>query len=284
MDAKIISGKEIAQKREEKLTEIVADLKIKPKVVSILIGDDAPSVMYTNMKQKKAQEIGITFEAIRLPEETDFYQAMQLIIGINQDSSVHGIMVQLPLPKKFLGTHKTKELLELINPQKDVDGLTHSSDFKTAAVEAVFAIIDEEKINLEGKYAVMVGASELIGKPIADGLNKRGAMVKLCDSKVEDLSEFTKRADLIVSATGVPGIIKGDMVKTGVVIIDVGVMVIEEDDRDKVTEGQSETKVVGDVDFVTVYPKASKITPVPGGVGPITVVSLMENVVKATQA
>lgn len=279
MDPKIINGREIAKKREEKLREKVSRLKRAPKVVSILIGNDGPSVLYTNIKQKRAAEVGINFEAQRLPEETDFYNVSKLILSLNEDPGVDGIMMQLPLPKTFLGTHKTRELLDLIKSEKDVDGLRSDSPFLTAAVEAVFVILEEENVDVEGKYVVMVGASELIGQKIAEKLTKMGAMVKLCDSKT-DLKEFTERADILISATGVPGLIKGDMVKTGVVVIDVGVMVIEEDDRDSEAEGKN-GKVVGDVDFESVLPKAYKITPVPGGVGPVTVISLLENVVKA---
>lgn len=285
MDPKIINGKEIAQKRMDKLKQIVSSLAVRPKVVSILIGDDPPSVLYTNIKQKKALELGIEFEPIRLPVGTDFYKVMQLIIQLNEDPNTHGIMMQLPLPREFLQNHKTQELLELIKKDKDVDGLTKGSHFLTAAVEAVRCIFEEEGINLKGKYAVMVGASELIGKPIAKIMKDEGAMVKICDSKTLNLSKYTQKADIIVSATGVPGLIRGEMVKQGVVVIDVGVMVMEEKEDQKNQEGNTDTpypkKVFGDVDFGSVYPKASKITPVPGGVGPITVTSLMENVIKS---
>ncbi|MBI2022061.1 bifunctional 5,10-methylenetetrahydrofolate dehydrogenase/5,10-methenyltetrahydrofolate cyclohydrolase [Candidatus Daviesbacteria bacterium] len=301
----IIDGKKIAEVREKKLKEKIERLEFKPKVVSILIGDDPPSVLYTQIKQKKAEELGITFEAIKLPEDVSFYQISQLIISLNEDKSVDGIMMQLPLPKNFLASHKTSELLELIKKEKDVDGLTQDSPFLTAAVEAVLTILEEEKIEVKAKYVVMVGASELIGLPIANELKKRGAMVKICDSQTPDIKVFTEKADILVSATGTPHLIKGDLVKTGVVVIDVGVMVISESvseapgsavetsDGSKIGKAgrsvntdntdHTDTTVLGDVDFESVAPKAFKITPVPGGVGPITVVSLMENVVKSAE-
>lgn len=285
MDPKIIDGREIAKKRAEALKEKVTLLKRAPKVVSILVGNDPPSVLYTNMKQKKAAEVGIIFEPHRLPEETDFYSVSKLILALNADPKIDGVMIQLPLPKTFLGDHKTKELIELIKKDKDVDGLRSDSPFLTAAVEAVFIILEEEKIDIEGKYVVMVGASELIGQKIAEKLTKMGAMVKLCNSKT-DLKEFTKRADILISATGKPHLITGDMVKTGVVVIDVGVMVISPEESERPDDStnapiSSGTTVTGDVDFESVLPKAYKITPVPGGVGPVTVISLLENVYKA---
>lgn len=279
MDSKIIDGKSIAKIREEKLKEEVAKLGVIPKVVSILIGDDAPSILYTNIKQKKAGELGINFEPIKLPADIDFYKVSSLIIDLNNDPGANGIMIQLPVPKKFLVEHKTQELLNLINPKKDVDGLVSESPFQTAAVKAVFNILEEERIDVKNKYCVMVGSSDLIGKPIADGLKALGGMVKLCNSKTENLEQFTKQADILVSATGVPNLIKGDMVKEGVVVIDVGVMVMEEDKEDN--KELENKKVLGDVEFELVIKKASKITPVPGGVGPVTVVSLLENVVES---
>lgn len=272
----IIDGKEIAALRQEKLAAKLANLAKPPRVVSILVGDDPASCLYVKVKQKKAAELGIKFEIVKLPVDTNFYQVTKTMISFNEDPEIDGIMIQLPLPGKFLGTHKSSELTGLIAPGKDVDGLTGHSFFTTAAVEAVMAILEEEQIEVKGKYAVIVGSSELIGLSIAKKLEASGAMVKVCDSKTKDLAEFTKRADILVTATGVPGLIKGNMVKEGVVVIDVGVMIMEEE-----SDGQTQEKVMGDVDFKSVEPKASKITPVPGGVGPVTVISLMENVALA---
>lgn len=281
MDPKIVDGKAIAEKRQQALIEKVSVLQVKPKVVSILIGDDPPSVLYVGLKQKKAHQIGIEFEIKQFPDNISYNSISKLISDLNQDANVTGIMIQLPLPKIFLQGRQTKDLLSQISLVKDVDGLRLDSSFLPAAVKAVTIILEEEKIEVIDKKCVVIGSSDLLGKPIARELTKLGGNVEICDSRTIDLSGQTRKADILVSATGVAGLITGQMVKEGVIIIDVGVMVIEslfsEASRDK------QGKVLGDVDFASVAPKAFKITPVPGGVGPITVISLMENVVKAKQ-
>lgn len=274
MDEKIIDGRKLAALRQEKLVEKIKKLSKTSKVVSILVGDDAPSVLYTNIKQKKAAEVGIDFQPIYFDLASPLvkWEAIcQKIKELNNDESVDGIMVQLPLPESFLHGRDEKELLQLINPQKDVDGLNYAqkgTPFVPAAVKAVLSILDDENIEVQGRKVVVVGASDLVGKPVAAELEKLGADVTICNSKTMNLQGEVLQADILVSATGVPGLITGDMVKNGAVVIDVGAEKID-------------GKVVGDVDFQSVYPKASKITPVPGGVGPMTVISLMENVVEA---
>lgn len=278
-DTKIINGKALAKKREEKLESRILNLEARVKVVSLLIGDDPSSLLYTQMKQKKAHKLGIDFDFEQFPEDIEYEVVEGIIKNLNRDESVTGIMIQLPLPKNFLKGHKTQELLDLIDPKKDIDGLTSNSHFRTAAVVAVFNILEEEGIEIKNKNAVVVGTSDLIGKPIAKGLEKKGANVFSINRSTQNTKELYENADILISATGVPGLIKGEMVKVGVVVIDVGVMVIEEP-----TEEDTKEKVItGDVDFESVYPKASKITPVPGGVGPMTVVALMENAVKALE-
>lgn len=290
-DSKIIDGKALAKKREEKLEFRVKSSKFRVKVVSILIGDDPSSLLYAQMKQKKAHKLGIDFDFEQFPEDIEYEVIAGVIKNLNADPTVIGIMIQLPLPKKFLQNHKTQDLLDLINPQKDIDGLTSNSPFKTAAVVAVLNILEEENIQVKDKNAVVVGTSDLIGKPIAKGLEKRGAKVTSVNRSTLDKENIYKNADILISATGIPGLIKGGMVKEGVVVIDVGVMVIEEPTdvipakagiyKNNGSPIRSGMTVSGDVDFESVYPKASKITPVPGGVGPMTVVALMENAVKA---
>lgn len=276
-DPKIIDGKSLAHKREEKLLQKLQKMSDLPKVVSILIGDDPSSLLYTQMKQKKAHKLGIDFDFEQFSEDIEYEVIEGVISSLNEDSTVTGIMIQLPLPKKFLQNHKTQELLELIDPKKDIDGLTTNSPFQTAAVVAVFNILEEEGIEIKNKNAVVVGTSDLIGKPIAYGLEERGANVVSMNRATSNKEEIYKNADILISATGVPNLIKGEMVKDGVVVIDVGVMVIEEPTE----EDTKERVITGDIDFNSVFPKASKITPVPGGVGPLTVVALMENAVKA---
>ncbi len=270
-DQKIIDGKKLAEQHAKVLQQEIAKLPSKPKIVSILIGDDPSSLLYTQIKQKKAEEFGINFEPLYLVTSDSTWEAVcQKIKELNNDPIVQGIMVQLPLPKEFLGSHTTRELLDQINPQKDVDGLTSDSPYLPAAVKAVLSILKDEKIAVAGKNIAVLGASDLVGIPVARELTKTGGLVYVCDINTSNLRAITLEADIIVSATGTPGLVIGKMVKDGVVIIDVGSEKVED-------------KIVGDVDFNSVYPKVSKITPVPGGVGPMTVVSLMENVVQSVR-
>lgn len=269
MDSKIIDGRKLANFRQEKLVEKIKTLTKTPKVVSILVGDDPPSVLYTKIKQMKAEEIGINFQPIHLASPHVKWEVVcAKIKELNKDEGVDGIMVQLPLPVEFLKGKDDSELLELIDPKKDVDGLTKNGPYLSATAKAVMIIIEEENIEVSGKNVVVVGASDLVGKPVAEQLKEKGALVQICNTKTEDLKADTLKADVLISATGVLGLITGDMVKNGVVVIDVGAEKVD-------------GKLRGDVDFESVYPKASRITPVPGGVGPMTVISLMENVVEA---
>ncbi|MFH0936678.1 MAG: bifunctional 5,10-methylenetetrahydrofolate dehydrogenase/5,10-methenyltetrahydrofolate cyclohydrolase [Candidatus Daviesbacteria bacterium] len=264
----IIDGKKIALKQEEELKKQVQELSNPPKVISILVGEDPSSVLYTNLKQKKAEDVGINFEALKFSENSAFDEVGKVVDKLNNDPEVNGIMVQLPLPKSFLGVHKTEELLEKINPEKDVDGLREESLYLPATARGIFTLLEEENVPVERKTVVVVGSTGMVGKPLVKEMRNRGANVLEADVNTSDLKSMTEKADILISATGVPGIIKGDMVKMGVVVIDVGTTKVE-------------GKLKGDVDFDSVYPKASKITPVPGGVGPMTVISLMENVVES---
>ncbi len=269
----IIDGKALALKHENALAKKIKSLKLlkserssssnKPTVVSILVGNDPASVLYVHMKQRKAQSLGINFELLEYPDEVTFKEVAEKINQLNKDKNVDGIMVQLPsLPG----------LTELISPKKDVDGLTGKGKYLPAAVKAVMSIFEDEKITLKGKITTIIGSSELVGKPIATQLKKAGAKITVCDIATRNLREETLKADILVSATGESGLVIGKMVKDGVIVIDVGTAVIRD---------VPSTQVFGDVDFESVAPKASKISPVPGGVGPMTVISLMENVVDA---
>lgn len=273
----IIDGKALALKHQQFLQEKITKLGIRPKIVSILVGDDPASVLYTQMKQKKASQLGIDFDYIRYSSQDRFEDIAMAIVKLNQDRAVSGIMVQLPLPKDFLGDRSAEDLLQRINPEKDVDGLTKNSPFLPAAVRAVMSILEDENIELKGKFAAVLGMSRLVGLPIANELKKHGAIVSSINSQTPNIEQITSRADVIISATGKPRILTGNMVKNGVVVIDVGTLVIE----DELSE--TPKQVIGDVDFESVFKKASKITPVPGGVGPMTVISLLENVVEASE-
>lgn len=273
MDKKI-NGKQIAEKRQLALTEKVKELE-PISVVSILVGDDPPSVLYTGLKQKKALEVGITFTPITFSADTSFEEVVNKIKELNNDSSIDGIMLQLPLPKTFLGEHTHQELTELIDPEKDIDGLSSNRLVPPAAVAAVLSILESQYITVFDMPVVVMGNSDLVGKPMAQELEKMGGHVSIIDSKTENPAELTLEAALIVTAVGKPGILTGEMVHEGVVVIDIGTLVIEDQ-----LDGEVQKKVVGDVDFESVLPKAKLITPVPGGVGPMTIIALLENCVK----
>lgn len=267
----LIDGKKLAQIHQQRLLSELLKLSVKPKMVSILVGDDPASQLYTKMKQQKAQELGIEFSVIQFSEDTPFSDVNLSLVKLNQDPTVNGIMVQLPLPQKFLNGKEESALLNTISPQKDIDGLGTDSPFLPAAVRAVLSILEDEQVEVGGKFVVVVGASGMVGKPLLRELKKMAALVSGCDDQTKNLAEITKRADILITATGIPSLITGEMVKSGTVVIDVGTTKLENG------------KVVGDVDFESIQPKANKITPVPGGVGPMTVISLMENIVEAVE-
>jgi methylenetetrahydrofolate dehydrogenase (NADP+)/methenyltetrahydrofolate cyclohydrolase len=285
--AKIVDGKKIAQEIEGKLKREVSLLGkrgLAPKLVSIIIGEDPISHLYVRLKQKAAERVGIEFEKKVFPVAVG-HETLKMYFGLkNKDKRVHGIMVQLPIPgsrsgKTEDGKQRTEDrvlkILSLIDPKKDVDCLTPENfgllamgrqRFLPATVEAVLTILKHEKVKLLGKNIVVVGASNIVGKPLAlilKNLNEMGT-VTICRSKTKDLPSFTKKADILISATGVCGLIGAEMVKSGAVVVDVG-------------ESRIKGKVVGDVDFEQVKNVASLITPVPGGVGPLTVMSLLKN-------
>lgn len=273
MDKKI-NGKQIAEKSQVELEAKVAELE-PISVVSILVGDDPPSVLYTGLKQKKAAEVGINFTPIFFTSTVSFEEVADKIKELNNDVKTDGIMIQLPLPKTFLGDHSHQELTELIDPKKDIDGLTSHRLVPPAAVGAVLSILEHNYITVFDMPVVVMGNSDLVGKPMAQELEKMGGHVTVIDSKTENPKDLTLEAALIVTAVGKPGILTGDMVHEGVVVIDIGTLVIEDQ-----LDGEVQKKVVGDVDFDSVLPKAKLITPVPGGVGPMTIIALLENCVK----
>lgn len=222
-----------------------------------MVGESEASRMYLNLKRKRAQEVGIESEIIEMRADTTDSQLISRIQKLNDDSSVTGILVQLPLPKNM----DTKKVLRAIDPVKDVDGLTGRSDFMPATVKGILTAL--EGFEIPGKDVTIIGRSWEVGKPLAIAMIDLGATVTVCNSKTKDLGQKTKTADILVSATGHPGLVTADMVKPGAVVIDVG-------------------SPKGDVDFEEVSKIASAITPVPGGIGPLTVVSLLENTVAAT--
>lgn len=257
MSSKIISGKDIASKRENVLKEKVSMLSQKIKIVSILVGDDPSSIKYTEMKQKKAAEVGIDFEYIRFPETELFQNVVMTIIKLNNEPTVTGIMVQLPLPDSFLKKNQKSSLLKNISRQKDIDGLTENSPFLPATVRGVMSILNFLKINQDFLFAV-IGASGVIGKSLVKELKKQKFLVTEIDIKnPESKFENIKKADVVISCVGQENLIKSADIKSGSILIDVG---------------------LGDFDE-SCFEKASFYTPKIGGVGPMTVISLLENAV-----
>lgn len=271
MTAKITDGKQIAQKLIENIKNKVQKLDKKPCLAVIIVGENPASKVYVQNKGKKALEVGFCSVIKELKESITKEELLKVIENLNSDKNVNGILLQLPLPPHL----NEKDFLDKISPLKDVDGFNTYNAGKLFKGEKPYAIpctpkgiiqiLDEENIETEGKTAVVIGRSNIVGKPVASLLLKRNATVIQAHSKTKNLQELTRLADIIVSASGVAGLIKKDMVKEGAVVIDVGII------RD------NNNKLRGDVEFDEVKEIASCITPVPGGVGPLTIANLMEN-------
>ena len=289
MTAKIISGKEIASQIREELKQEIAQLKAKhnlvPGLATVLVGENPASQSYVSAKEKTSIELGIYSERLDLPEKTSQDELMALVDRLNKDPKIHGILVQLPLPKHLVET----EILYAINPKKDVDGFHPVNVGKLMIGEPVYLpctphgiqqLLVRSGVQIEGAEVVVVGRSNIVGKPIANILLQKrpgaNATVTICHTGTRDISFHTRRADILIVAAGRPKAITADMVKEGVVVIDVGVNRVG-----KTAEGKA--ILVGDVDFEGVKEKASAITPVPGGVGPMTITMLMLNTVTATK-
>ncbi len=258
----MIDGKALALKHEEVLKEEVKGLEVTPHVVSILIGNDVASEIYSRMKSEKAAELGFIFEVQNIPESASWESVTEFINGLNNDPEITGIMVQLPLPETFLKDHQLSDLLDLIDPQKDVDGLTTNSPFMPATVRGVMSILNSELgIMNNGKLIAVVGALGTVGRALVDELEQKGNQVIQVDKELPESSlDSIKEADVVISATGEKNLIKEEHVSDGVILIDVG---------------------LGDFD-PGCYDKASAYTPIKGGVGPMTIISLMENIVESS--
>ncbi|EKU30532.1 bifunctional methylenetetrahydrofolate dehydrogenase/methenyltetrahydrofolate cyclohydrolase FolD [Alcaligenes faecalis] len=280
MSARIIDGKKLSTAIKADVAERVAKLKqthgIQAGLTVVLVGEDPASQVYVRNKGLACEAAGLKSEIIRLPADTTETKLLALITRLNQDSSVHGILVQLPLPA-HLDEHK---VIETIAPHKDVDGfhvsnagmlMTGKPLFAPCTPYGVMKMLESENVALRGAEAVVVGASNIVGKPMAMLLLAAGATVTLCNSKTRDLAAQTRRADVLVAAVGRPGIITGDMVKPGAVVIDVGI------------NRGADGKLCGDVDFTSASEVASAITPVPGGVGPMTIAMLLVNTLEAAE-
>jgi methylenetetrahydrofolate dehydrogenase (NADP+)/methenyltetrahydrofolate cyclohydrolase len=289
MTAKIIDGKQVAADMRAELKAEVEKLKAKgvvPGLAVVLVGDDPASKSYVTAKEKACQEIGIYSDDNRLSAETTQQELMSLIDRLNKDPKIHGILVQLPLPKHL---DESKVLLAL-DTEKDVDGfhpvnvgkmVVGEKSFLPCTPHGVIQLLVRSGVKLEGAEVVIVGRSNIVGKPLANMLIQKSptgnATVTVCHTRTKNLTGHVKRADIVIAAAGRANTITADMVKDGVVVIDVGINRIEDATRKK------GYRLVGDVDFDAVKEKASLITPVPGGVGPMTITMLLYNTVESAR-
>lgn len=277
--AKLLKGKEVSDRIKDELKEEVKALKekgIEPGLAVILVGEDPASKVYVNNKKKACEYIGINSYEYLLPAETSQEELISLIEKLNNDERVSGILCQLPVPDHI----DDQAIINAIAPEKDVDAfhpvnvgkiMTGNFDFVPCTPAGVMELINESGIDVCGKDCVVVGRSNIVGKPMAMLLLHRSGTVTICHSKTRELAEITRKADILVAAVGIPEFIKGDMIKPGAVVIDVGINRI------------APKKLVGDVEFEAAEKIAGAITPVPGGVGPMTIAMLMKNTVKAAQ-
>lgn len=277
--SKLISGKEISLSVKERVANEVADLKkqgIEPCLAVILVGDDPASRVYVNNKKKACEFCGIRSLEYLLPANATQQELNSLVEMLNEDESVNGILCQLPLPKHL----DEKEVLNLIKPEKDVDAFHPENvghimigdfNFLPCTPAGIMEMLKYEGIDLDGKNCVIIGRSNIVGKPMAMLMLKENATVTICHSHTKNLAEIVSQADVVVAAVGKARFVTADMVKDGAVIIDVGI--------NRTKDG----KLCGDVDFDACCEKASYITPVPGGVGPMTIATLMQNTVTAAK-
>ena len=272
--AVIIDGKTLRDKILDELRAKTSLLNAKPSLSVIIVGDDPASKIYVNTKKKKALEIGFRSEIIEFDKDVAESVLLDKINQLNSDKDVNAILVQLPLPAHI----DTKKVIETIDPIKDVDcfhpynagKIFTNSDtaLYPCTPKGIIRLLEEYNVDVQGKNVVIVGRSNIVGRPLAAMLTNLNATVTLCHSKTDNISYYTKNADIVISAAGCAGLIKADMLKEGVIVVDVGMNRIETSE---------ENKLVGDVDFEDVEKIASLITPVPGGVGPMTICSLMVN-------
>ena len=276
MSCRIIDGKSLAEKIRGGVAAEVALMRVKPCLSVVLVGEDPASKVYVSMKEVACLGAGMKSRNIKLPENTSEEKLLAEIRGLNADKTVHGILVQVPLPKQI----SEAAVLGAVAPEKDVDGFNPCNvgklqggtpAFVPATPKGIMRLLKEEGVALAGKHAVVVGRSNIVGKPVASLLLAADATVTQCHSKTKDLAAFTKQADILVVAVGKPRLITKEMVKKGAIVIDAG--------TSKGTDG----KLAGDVDE-GVRDIASAITPVPGGVGPMTIAMLLENTLRAARA
>ncbi|HWP60648.1 MAG TPA: bifunctional methylenetetrahydrofolate dehydrogenase/methenyltetrahydrofolate cyclohydrolase FolD [Candidatus Acidoferrales bacterium] len=276
----IIDGRAVAKEVQRQVKEEVDGLRrrwgIVPGLGVVLVGDDPASHLYVRNKEKACREVGIRSQEHLLPAAVSERELLGIIQGLNRDKDIHGILVQLPLPAHI----RTEKILDAVSPQKDIDGfhpvnqgrlLLGSDGFKPCTPLGIMRLLDSVGCDPKGKNAVVVGRSNIVGKPVALMLLARHATVTVCHSRTVNLKEEVARADILVAAVGKAGLVRGDWIKPGAVVIDVGV------------NRQPTGKLVGDVDFETAKERAAWITPVPGGVGPMTICMLLYNTLRAAK-
>ncbi|WLV23526.1 bifunctional methylenetetrahydrofolate dehydrogenase/methenyltetrahydrofolate cyclohydrolase FolD [Aciduricibacillus chroicocephali] len=277
--AEVINGKDLSHELKMEMKQEVAQLEkegIVPHLTVVLVGEDPASKSYVSGKQKACTETGMSSDLIKLDETVTEEELLKLIDKLNHDNHVHGILVQLPLPKHIA----EQKVIEAIDPSKDVDGfhpvsigrmMIGEDTFLPCTPYGIITMLKSKNIEISGKHAVIVGRSNIVGKPVGQLLLNENATVTYCHSRTKNLREFTKSADILVVAVGKPHVINGEDVKEGAVVIDVGVNRIEDG------------SLTGDVDFDSAKEKASYITPVPKGVGPMTITMLLKNTIKAAK-
>lgn len=286
--AKIIDGKQLAANLRAEIASGVSSLKaesgVTPGLAVILVGDNPASVSYVTAKEKACRESGMLSREIRLPSETSEVELVALVKSLNEDPAIHGILVQLPVPKHI----REKAVIDAIAPEKDVDGFTPinvgrmmigDKCFLPCTPHGIIKLIEFSGMDIRGKHAVVIGRSNIVGKPVAALLARRetNATVTVCHTGTPDVSHFTKDADIVVVAAGHPNTLTGDMIKPGAVVIDVGVNRIPDATRPK------GFRLVGDADLESCSKVAGAITPVPGGVGPMTITMLLWNTLESAR-
>ncbi|PKP38564.1 MAG: bifunctional methylenetetrahydrofolate dehydrogenase/methenyltetrahydrofolate cyclohydrolase FolD [Bacteroidetes bacterium HGW-Bacteroidetes-14] len=285
---KILDGKATADQIKLEIAAEVEKMTVegkkRPHLAAILVGDDGASQTYVGHKEKACAQVGFKSTLLRLPAETTEEYLLSQIEKINADSDIDGLIVQLPLPKHI----NEQRVIEAIDPEKDVDGFHPVNvgkmvlglpSFVSATPWGILELINRYGIETSGKHCVIIGRSNIVGRPLANLLSQKAkpgdCTVTICHSRTKDLKEFTLKADIIIAALGVPEFLKGDMVREGAVVIDVGITRVKADTK-------TGFRLAGDVQFDEVSPKCSYITPVPGGVGPMTIIALLKNTLKAS--
>lgn len=278
--AKIIDGKAFAIRLREKIAADVAALSFKPGLAVVLVGEDPASKVYVTNKSQQTKDVGMLSFKYELPYETTQAELLALVQKLNDDPKVHGILVQLPLPKHL----DADAVIAAISPEKDVDGLTVSNAGRLALGQGglvpctplgCILLLEDELPDMTGLNAVVVGRSNLVGKPVAQLLLQKNCTVTIAHSKTRDLAALCRGADILIAAVGRPEMVKKDWIKPGAIVIDVGI--------NRVSAENGKTKLVGDVDFSEVSKIAALITPVPGGVGPMTIACLLRNTLTAAK-